>query len=95
VHLQSNTGGHKQNFEGRSLATSGVNFINALQAAFTSSDPERAKNTIKLSIFLALSGSASVKASRRMLMKLTPGLNFINVLRTAFMRPDPKSLKRY
>ena len=37
-------------------------------------DPERAKKTVKLSSFFALSGSARVKAARRMLMKLTPVL---------------------
>jgi hypothetical protein len=30
----------------------GVNFINVLQAVFTKADPERAKETIKLSVFL-------------------------------------------
>jgi len=46
----------------------GVNFINVLQAAFTSADPKSAKKTVKLSVFFALSGSARVKAGRRTLM---------------------------
>ena len=53
-----------------------VNFINVLRAAFTCADPKSAKKTVKSSSFLALSGSASVKAARRMLMKLTPSLFF-------------------
>ncbi len=48
----------------------GVNFINALWAAFTCADPKSAKNT---DVFFALLGSAPAKAARKMLMKLTPG----------------------
>jgi len=33
----------------------GVNFINILRAAFATEDPERAKKTIKSSVFLAKS----------------------------------------
>ncbi len=51
----------------------GVNFINVLQAAFAHADPKSVKETIKLSVFFALLGSASVKATRRTLIKLTPG----------------------
>jgi len=43
---------------------SGVNFINALQAAFTRTDPERAKKTVKLSVFIALSGHADLLEER-------------------------------
>ena len=50
-----------------------VNFINVLRAAFTPADPKSAKKTVKLSSFFPLLGSAGVKASRRMLVKLTPG----------------------
>jgi len=48
----------------------GVNFTNILQAAFMHADPKSAKNTVKLSVFLALSKSEHVKAARKMLMKL-------------------------
>ncbi len=51
----------------------GVNFINILPAAFMHADPKSAKNTVKLSIFFALLGSAGAKAACRMLMKLTRG----------------------
>ena len=51
----------------------GLNFINVLCTAFTLPDPKSVKKTVKLSIFFTLSGSTSVKAVRRMLMKLTPG----------------------
>ncbi len=43
--------------------------------------------------FLTLSGSASVKAVRKTLVKLTPGLNFINILPTAFMPVALKSVR--
>ena len=51
----------------------GVNFTNVLQAAFALVDPKSAKKTVKLSSFFALLGSASIKAARRMLVKLNPG----------------------
>jgi len=50
----------------------GVNFINVLGAAFAYKDPESAKNSVKLSVFFGLSGSARAKAVPRTLMKLTP-----------------------
>jgi hypothetical protein len=50
----------------------GVNFINFLQAAFMHADPKSTKNTVKLPVFFALSGSVCAKAARRMLMKLPP-----------------------
>ena len=37
-------------------------------------DPESAKKLLNLTVFFALLGFASVKAARRMLMKLTPGV---------------------
>ena len=49
----------------------GVNFTNILQAAFMPADLKSAKKTVKLSSFIALLGSACVKAARRMLVKLT------------------------
>ncbi len=52
-----------------------VNFINVLQAAFARSDPKDAKKTVKLTVSIALSGSAGKKAAHRMLMKLTPADN--------------------
>jgi len=42
------------------------------QAAYTPTDPESAKKTVKLSIFFALLGSEQAKAARKMLIKLTP-----------------------
>ena len=51
----------------------GVNFTNVLQAAFTLADPESAKKLLDLTVFLALMGSAHVKAARRTLMKLNLG----------------------
>jgi len=38
--------------------------------------------------------SAHTKATRKILVKLTPGVIFINVLRAAFDHADPKSAKR-
>jgi len=46
--------------------------------------PKAQKKTVNLSVFFALLGSASVKAARRKLMKLTPAINFINVKRKNF-----------
>jgi len=51
--------------------TLGLNFINILSTAFTCADPKSIKKTVKLSNFFTLSGSMSVKAVRRMLMKFT------------------------
>ena len=53
---------------------SGVNFTNVLPAALTRADPKSAKKTVKLSSFIALLGSARVKAACRTLVKLTPGV---------------------
>jgi len=50
--------------------TTGVDFINVLLTAFTLKDHKSAKRSpVKLSVFLALLGSAHVKATRNMLMK--------------------------
>ncbi len=44
-------------------------------------DPKSVKKTVKLSIFFTLSGSTSVKAVRRMLMKLSPdGIEFFSFI---------------
>jgi len=51
---------------------------NILRAAFTQADPKSAKNTVRLSVLFALLGSVPLKASHKMLMKLTPGCNVIN-----------------
>ncbi len=53
--------------------TTGLNFINILSTTFTRADPKSIKKTVKLSIFITLSGSMSVKAAHKMLVKLTPG----------------------
>jgi len=58
----------------REKGKAGLNFINVLHTAFTLTDPKSVKKTLKLSIFFMLLGSTSVKAVRRMLMKLSPGL---------------------
>ena len=59
------------------LPPPGVNFTNILHAAFTYADLKSTKNTVKLTVFYALLGSACVKAARKMLVKLTPGANAI------------------
>ncbi len=50
--------------------TTGVDFINYAQLLHKMT-PEKQKNTVKLSVFFALSGSAGEKAALKMLMKLT------------------------
>jgi len=50
----------------------GANFTNVLCVAFTLVDPESIKKIDKLTVFFTLLGSASVKAVRRTLMKLSP-----------------------
>jgi len=51
----------------------GVNFINILRAAFTHTDFQSARKTVKLSVFFALSRSTCAKSAHRTLIKLTPG----------------------
>jgi len=63
------------------LWSSAVNFINVLHTAFTSPDPRSVKKTVKLPIFLTLSGSTSVIASGKTLVELTPGWIFTKLLR--------------
>jgi len=65
---------------GNYVRSSGFDFTNFLQAAFTSVDPKSVERHLWLDCLFELLG---------------PGLNFINVLRTAFMLEDPKSVKRY
>ena len=45
------------------ISAPGVNFNNILQAAFRRADPKSAKKTVKLSSFVALLGTARVKAA--------------------------------
>ena len=42
-------------------------------------------DTADLAVFFANSGSTSVKAVRRTLMKLSPSVNFINILCATFL----------
>ena len=51
--------------------TPGVNFINVLTRSFYK---RRSQKLLNLTVFFALSGSAQVKAARKMLVKLTPCL---------------------
>ncbi len=67
------------------LWKAGVNFINILQAAFMKIDPKSAKNSVKLSVFFALLGSASINAARKMLMKLTKGGNIFGFFAKRFL----------
>jgi len=53
------------------INTTRVNFINILGAAFICTDPNSAKNTVKLSLYFALLGSLLVIAALKTLMKLT------------------------
>ncbi len=50
----------------------GLYFINVLPTAFTPVDPKSVKDTDNLTVFFTLLGSTSIKAVRRMLVKLTP-----------------------
>jgi len=54
------------------LPLPGVNFTNILCAAFTRADPKSTKKTDDFTVFFVLLGSARVKASFEMLVKLTP-----------------------
>ncbi len=53
----------------KALLGSEVNFINFLQPAFAYSDPESAKKTVKLSVFVELLGYERAKAAQITLMK--------------------------
>ncbi len=53
------------------------------------------KKTVKPAVSFVLLGPTSLKAVRRMLMKLIPGVNFTSVLRAAFMLVDLESVKKY
>ncbi len=54
------------------VGTPSVNFINALLEVYTHADPETAKKTVKLSVFIVLLGSAHAKAAHKTLMKSAP-----------------------
>jgi hypothetical protein len=56
-----------------------VDFASILQAAFTGADPKSTKKTDNLTEFLALLGSAHIKAANKTLIKLTPVVNFTNI----------------
>ena len=49
-----------------------VNFINVLRTAFTRVDPKSAKKIDNMTVFFARLGSVSIKAARKMSVKLTP-----------------------
>ncbi len=51
--------------------TTGVNFINVLQAAFAHADPKVQKRQSIQQFLFAHLGSAQVKAAHKMLVKLT------------------------
>jgi len=57
-----------------------VNFINVLGTAFTPVAPQSLSTQSSYQYLFTLLGSTSVKAVRRMLMKMSPCVNFINVL---------------
>jgi len=54
-----------------------------LHGAFMRTDHKSAENTVKLSVFFALLGSAQVKAAHKMLVKLTTGDNKIQLTKKA------------
>ena len=69
----------------------GVNFIQMLTNSFYARRSQKRKKTVKLSSFIALLGSARVKAARRMLVKMNPGrkkwgkiLIFLSILTHSF-----------
>ncbi len=52
-----------------------INFINVLSTTYTPADPKRVKRHWWLNSIFTLSGCTSIKAVRRMLMKLSPREN--------------------
>jgi len=62
---------------------------------YTCRSQKRDKIQLSHKYLFTLSGSVSVKAVRRTLMKLSPGVNFINILRAAFTLVDPKCIIKY
>ena len=53
----------------------GVNFINVFMGRFYTCRSQTRKKLLELTVFLALLGSASVKAARKMLVKLSQGVS--------------------
>jgi len=53
--------------------TPGLDFINVLRTAFTPVAPQSVRTQSSCQYLFTLSGSTSVKAVRRTLMKLSPG----------------------
>jgi len=68
-----------------SLKWAVANFTNMFTQRFYASRSEKRKMVNDLTFNLALLGSMSVKASSKMLMKLTRGVNFINFLCALFL----------
>ncbi len=62
------------------MGRTGLDFINVLHTAFTPIAPQSVRTQSSCQYLFMLSGSMSVKAVRRTLMKLSPGLKFINDL---------------
>jgi len=56
-----------------------------MNSFYARSDPKRAKNTVKPSIFFALLRSLCMNAALKMLVKSTQGVNFNNILQAAFV----------
>jgi len=52
--------------------------------SFSSAYPKSVKRQSNHQYRYTLLGSASIKAARKMLVKVTPGVNFTNVFRAAF-----------
>ena len=59
--------------------TTGVIFINVFTCSFYACRSQQRKKLLELTVFFALSGSESVKAESKMLVKLTPGLFFLSL----------------
>jgi len=60
--------------------TPSVNFTNVLRTTFTLVDPESVKMIDNLTVFFTLLGSASIKALRKTLMKLSPSIRTLSPL---------------
>ncbi len=71
-----------------SSQNSGVNIINVLRAAFTYVGFACSFFVLTFRCVLYWRKNTSVKAARRMLMKLCPGVNIINILQAAFAPVD-------
>ena len=72
------------------MMSSRVQFHQCSMSSFYARRSQNRKKTVKSSSFFVLSGSASIKAAHRTLMKLTP--DFLRALLTAFDYPEIKYL---